>query len=337
MEARVPSFAVVVTSIILSACVGDLAGARAVDGSVPTDDSADDALRRWRRPRYIDAQASLDAGPPSVPTSDAGVAFPSPVDSGVDAGSAAVSDSGTPPSSATRVTARFAPTTATIPNPERGFYGWAGSDAITSFDESSIVGARDSGQRLVLLKVTLASYRTSDIAASFLTTLRARLARVRELGMKVTIWFAYDWSAGGDDTTAEWIERHLEQLGPVLRENVDVIAHMRAGFIGAWGEWHSSRHGNSSGYLSGSTTVEEANANRLQVRDALLAHVPAEIIPAYRYPRDLMRWFPEPVDAAEAFTSSPAARAGFHNDCFLAGENDTGTYSGATGATTSRR
>jgi hypothetical protein len=92
---------------------------------------------------------------------------------------------------------------------------------------------------------------------------------------------------------------------------------MRAGFIGAWGEWHSSKSGNYCGYNSGSTTCSTADANRAIVRDALLANVPATTQIGFRYPTDLIKWYPSPTQQK---------RAGAHNDCFLAGPSDSGTY-----------
>jgi hypothetical protein len=135
--------------------------------------------------------------------------------------------------------------------------------------------------------------------------------------MKTTLLFGYDFSGTGNDATAAQIKRHLEQLKPVLAANADVIPHMRAGFIGAWGEWHSSKSGNSCGYNSGTTSCATADANRAIVRDALLANVPATTQVGIRYPADLMKWYPSPTQQT---------RLGLHNDCFQSGPSDTGTY-----------
>jgi hypothetical protein len=179
----------------------------------------------------------------------------------------------------------------------------------------------NAGMRLVLAKVQLDSYRTSDLPASFLSTLNTRFASLRSMGMKATVWFNYDFSATGNDASAAQIKRHLEQLRPVLAANADVIPHMRAGFIGAWGEWHSSKSGNSCGYNAGSTTCTTADINRAIVRDALLANVPATTQIGFRYPADLMKWYPSPTQQK---------RAGAHNDCLLSGPTDTGTYQNST-------
>ena len=51
--------------------------------------------------------------------------------------------------------------------------------------------------------------------------------------------------AGGDYTSYEdpdqdIIEKHIAQLAPVFSQNADVIALFEAGFVGPWGEWHTT-------------------------------------------------------------------------------------------------
>jgi hypothetical protein len=213
--------------------------------------------------------------------------------------------------------ANFATTSADIPNPDRGFYGWSGSDFVSAYDAGSVQSTYNSGQRLVLAKISLAAWRTSDLPASFLSSLSSRFDQVRTAGMKTTVLIAYDFSGSGQDATASQIKRHLEQLKPVFAAQADVIPYMRAGFIGAWGEWHSSTSGNSCGYNSGTTTCATADANRAIVRDALLANVPATTQIGIRYPADLMKWYPSPTQQT---------RLGMHNDCFQSGPSDAGTY-----------
>ena len=231
----------------------------------------------------------------------------------------AASESHPAPASST-TSATFVGTTADIPNPDRGFYGWSGGDFVHSFELDSVHSAYANGQRLVLARVLLAAYRDTSLPASFLSTLDARFAAVRSAGMKVTLLFAYDFSSSGADASAVRIRHHLEQLKPVLAANADVIPFMRAGFIGAWGEWHSSQSGNSCGYNSGSTSCSTASVNRAIVRDALLANVPATTQIAFRHPSDLQSWYR---------SMTRPAHVGTHNDCFLAGPTDSGTYKNA--------
>ena len=216
----------------------------------------------------------------------------------------------------------MASTNAEFASPERGFYGWSGSDFVTQYDAGSVRAAAASGQSLVLAKVELQNYRNADLPATWLTQLGSSFAKVRAAGMKTTLVFSYDFTEGGRDASAQQIRRHTEQLKPVLAEYADVIPFMRAGFIGAWGEWHSSQAGNSCGYNAlPNTTCTEADANRIIIRDALLANMPATTQIGFRYPADLQKWYPN---------ASQQKRAGLHNDCFLAGPSDSGTFEAST-------
>ena len=64
----------------------------------------------------------------------------------------------------------------------------------------------------------------------------------------------------------------------------------------------------------------------------LLAHTPSDRMVAVRYPYLKQRIFASPdggyevVGADNAYSGSPVARVGHHNDCFLASETDMGTY-----------
>jgi hypothetical protein len=212
----------------------------------------------------------------------------------------------------------FASTTTDFPNPDRGFYGWAGNDFVNGYDSAGVQAAYNAGQRLVMAKIQLNSYRTTDLPDSFLSTLSSRFASLRAAGMKAVPLFNYDFSASGNDATPAQIKRHLEQLKPVLEANADIIPYMRAGFIGAWGEWHSSASGSSCiGTNAGQVSCSSADVNRAIVRDALLANVPSSTQIGFRYPSDLIKWYP---------TATQQSRAGVHNDCFQAGPTDSYTY-----------
>ena len=58
------------------------------------------------------------------------------------------------------------------------------------------------------------------------------------------LWrFAYDRLAPGEQNyTADLIISHIDQLVPVFNQGMDVVYALQAGFIGSWGEWHSSKN-----------------------------------------------------------------------------------------------
>jgi Domain of unknown function (DUF4832)/Domain of unknown function (DUF4874)/Ricin-type beta-trefoil lectin domain-like len=231
-------------------------------------------------------------------------------------------DGGQPVATGPVVKAEFSPSSENYPNPERGFYDWSGNDFVTEYDAGSVQAAFNAGHRLLMGKVQLDNYRQSDLPDSWLQQLGASFAKVRAAGMKMVMTYSYDFSSGGQDASAQQIKRHLEQMKPVLQANADVVSHMRAGFVGAWGEWHSSKAGNSCGYNSPSdVSCATADANRIIIRDALMANIPATTQIGIRYPLDLRTWYPDP---------GQQKRLGIHNDCFLAGDTDTGTYEDPT-------
>ncbi|MBL8923141.1 MAG: DUF4832 domain-containing protein [Myxococcaceae bacterium] len=232
-----------------------------------------------------------------------------------DAGAA---DAGSPPD-AGLVTVTFTPSSAALPNPERGWYVWASGDFGASIDTGALTTAYGTGVRLAYTVVDLSAFRSASLSTPFLDALSNRFGTLRSLGMKAVVRFAYDYSAAGNDAPAMQIVAHLQQLTPLLAANEDTIAVFQAGFIGAWGEWHSSKNSNSYGYMTNPGVTElQADANRLLVRNAVLAAVPASIPIAFRYPGDLIKWWPQ---------ATQQSRAGLHNDCWLAGPTDTGTYS----------
>jgi hypothetical protein len=207
------------------------------------------------------------------------------------------------------VTRTFSRSSADMPNPERGYY--------TRIDLLSpkAQAIRDAGFTLAFAKVRLDDYRYSSIDSAFLTKLRAGFAACRAAGIKVILRFTYNSGYTGDASKSR-ILGHLKQLEPLLAENADVIAVMQAGFIGAYGEWHSSTNGLDN------------DADRATILKAILAALPSSRFVQVRTPMKKEGALPGgPLEDDEAYrTSNLRARVGHHNDCFLATSSDYGTY-----------
>ncbi|MDW8279247.1 MAG: DUF4832 domain-containing protein [Anaerolineales bacterium] len=220
---------------------------------------------------------------------------------------------GTPTPYQPLVSRSFRPSFEEFPNPERGFYGGValGETDLTWYTPAT-------GQTLLRLYARLDDYRTRDLTPEFLASLEDFFCVTRRAGLKLIVRFNYNngetYPAPAPDASPEQVVRHIQQLAPVLETNKDVIAWFEAGFIGAWGEWHTS--------ASGLDSLE----NKDLVRDALYRHFPPDRFIVFRYPGDFIRWYPQPLTAAQAFDGSNQARTGHHNDCFLASEDDWGTY-----------
>lgn len=218
------------------------------------------------------------------------------------------------------VQAALQPTTQDFPNPERGFYRFATDPA--KITATSLMYVVPDGQRLVYTPADLSAYRTRDLPASYLAKLNAGFAHLRKQGLKAVLRFAYNYPEteaqyqNAQDATLTRVRRHIAQLQPVLQANADVIAVLQGGFIGAWGEWHTS---------SNNLTTPTRKA---AVRDALLDVLPEGRTLQVRYPTDLARWYPVPATVEQVLqgTPPPQGRIGLHNDCFLASPDDVGTY-----------
>lgn len=203
------------------------------------------------------------------------------------------------------MTHTYTPTDAPLLNPERGFF--------TPYELPGYPGfspVRATGNTLVHLNIRLDDWRDTDIPQDVLEEFDTNFADIRDAGLKAIIRFAYNEGPYPDsepDATKAQILRHIEQLTPLLQMNADVIAWMEAGFIGAWGEWHTSTNGLDN--LS----------DKKEILMALLKALPENRMAQVRYPANIIEMFPDPLEAVKA-------RVAHHNDCFLSSDTDVGTY-----------
>lgn len=209
-------------------------------------------------------------------------------------------------------TVTFKALSGDIRNPERGFYR-AVTDSFATIAGGDIDYVRNEGSTLIYAPVRLDAYRTRDLTSTFITQFESKLALVRSNGLKVALRFVYNYPANefdylnAKDATLILVKRHIAQLAPVVARNRDVIVVMHTGFIGAWGEGHTS-----SNNLDSST-------NKRAVITELLAKMPKDLQILWRYPPDLISWRSQQI--------SGISRVGLHNDCFMSSPTDVGTYS----------
>ena len=118
-------------------------------------------------------------------------------------------------------------------------------DITSHLESESAIYASDSVS-LVQSYFYLTGFVGKDLSEDAFTTMDTYFNKLRELGKKAVLRFAYETAfmgRAGSGPTLEDVLRHMEQLKPFLAQNTDVIQVVQAGFIGAWGEWHSSFHG----------------------------------------------------------------------------------------------
>ncbi len=206
-------------------------------------------------------------------------------------------------------------------NPERGFYIYTDLHQL----DPDIGRRREEGHTLIWGRINMEDYR--DIAflpESFLAAIENGFVIARDQGMKVIVRGSYGFKGPDGDYTSyqdpakDHIKKHIEQLAPIFAANADVIALFEAGFIGPWGEWHTTK------------IAEDYDQGR-EMLFHILDHTPTDRLVLVRYPYLKQQIFKEAggfamVDAGNAHSGERVARVGHHNDCFLASSTDFGTY-----------
>lgn len=208
---------------------------------------------------------------------------------------------------------------AGIANPDRGYHlefaNYAQKQLLTDgdtynqetdFDTATKLSLReirarygdDNTTTLIQLYIYLRSWAAQDIPASGLAQIQKAFDILKTNGYKAILRFSYDQDMGESLESHTWISRHLQQLKPVLQQNMGQIAVVEAGFIGAWGEWHSSN-------------VSNDQTLRNDVVNSLL-----DIIPS---PYNLEVRTVEIKNALTLTQPANLSRIGIHSDFFTAG------------------
>jgi hypothetical protein len=205
-------------------------------------------------------------------------------------------------------------------NPERGFMHQKSIWPDQGVDQFSGIKRDNPADSLVWVYFRLDNYRDKEIDADGLSLINATFQDARQKGLKLVIRFVYNPGPGSTtdlvnatpDAPIALVLQHIAQLKPILVANADVIAVMQAGFVGYWGEWHSSK------YL-------DSPEDKQTILDTLLDTLPKDRMLQVRYPRYKELFYSGPLTEADAFSGSNASRIGHHNDCFLRDDDDT-TY-----------
>ncbi|MBI2092158.1 MAG: DUF4832 domain-containing protein [Deltaproteobacteria bacterium] len=206
----------------------------------------------------------------------------------------------------------FTASAENILNPERGFYTWI--DILDDTDNYNWV--REDGFTLAYAEVVLDGYQNSALDDPILNGLAAGFERVKNAGIKVILRFYYSDDPLNSDAPQNQILSHIAQLKPILQNSADVISTLQAGFIGRWGEWHTSTNGLDN------------EASRAAVLNALLDALPSSVTIQVRKPSFKTDFIGSdaPLDETEAYNGEAKSRVAHHNDCFLASNTDYGTY-----------
>ena len=216
------------------------------------------------------------------------------------------------------VTIAYSESSEVIFNPERGFLrGFGVFSEGTPINILSIESLKRGHRSLAQRIYYLEKFKNSPLSEAQLNLIRTDMNTFRLAGIKCVLRFAYtDNGDDGTDAPIDVVEGHLDQLAPIFSENADIIAFVNAGFIGLWGEWHSSTNNLSS--------LE----NKKRIVNKLLTVLPKEIKIQLRTPKYKRDIFGENNALTDeiGYSTDDIARVGHHNDCFMASTTDYGTY-----------
>ena len=136
-------------------------------------------------------------------------------------------------------------------NPERGFRLELdqGCDDGSMADEAWVQAMADAAQYNITVVQTYCYLGTPNqtvvpehLSQDMLDRVDRAFSQLRSNSAKALFRFAYDHAMPGEhEYGPETILRHIDQLKQVVEPNIDALYVMQAGFIGSWGEWHSSK------------------------------------------------------------------------------------------------
>lgn len=215
-------------------------------------------------------------------------------------------------------------------SPERGFYNRRevmfkdGVIPEVPSAESMFKARQKTNATLTQLMFYITQFTDDPVLPDYvLDFLRECLENHRKAGVKTVLRVAY--SGYPPDATPDIAVQHVAALKPVFQEYQDVIWCVEAGFIGNCGEW------------AGSEVFGNKAEDKARLVTALLDAFPPDIqillrTPAYKREVLSQIWghtytLKDSLTAETAFNGSPVARLGGHNDCYMATENDAGTFS----------
>lgn len=223
---------------------------------------------------------------------------------------------------------------AQLANPERGLYKYSAtsSNPYTLLDKSTLIEYKSTqGISLLYRNFQLNNFLTKNISADYLANMTRDFEIIRSAGMKTIVRFSYSESENvrQRDASKLMMLRHIQQLRPILQANSDVIAVVQSGFIGSWGEWYYTSQADFGGWgFDNSALTQDQLNNRKEIVTALLDALPANRMLQLRNIDAKQNFYSlDPLNKQTAYLGTPVSRIGFHNDCFLANETDSGTFS----------
>lgn len=165
-------------------------------------------------------------------------------------------------------------------------------------DQNTRFNSQADGITALQLYIYLTEYVGKDISADAFDNMQLLFDDIKKKGYKVILRFAYDVDYGSTTAAFSDVFRHLDQLEPFIKKNIGLIAIWQIGFIGAWGEGHSSP-----------MTTDYVNRSRLTRR---ILDIFSDRQTTLRYPSQRNK-----LDLPAIYIK----RMGYNNDYFTASEH----------------
>lgn len=226
-------------------------------------------------------------------------------------------------------------------NPERGFRHELHGACTYEWGPTRHGLSEDALKQMASFNLTVAQvycYLPTDptLDNKTLMAVETAMSRLRQAGVKALWRFAYDREAPGEQSyTADLIVSHMAQLHDVFNRGIDVVYVLQVGWLGSWGEWHSSKNQIESNRTATQMVVERSlfellpPDKKVTIRTGMdKAQKVLDIDPDD--PADRLAF--GVVDAHTAKRNVAFARIGFDNDAIFSDPGDCGTYTGGTGA-----
>ena len=196
----------------------------------------------------------------------------------------------------------------TVINPERGWYV-----QVDTRDADSIREYYDSEEqfRVVLLALDLSGEENQpEISEEKLGELTESLEECKKAGMAAVVRAAYSFDGENyqEPVSFDYVLNHAQRLSEVLNSYKGVVMAVQAGFIGPYGEWHSSC------YME---TAPDGVLYRVKLIAKLLETLDESIVINVRRPMFIRE---------AASYGLKTDRLGLHNDALLSTRDDMGTY-----------
>jgi hypothetical protein len=225
----------------------------------------------------------------------------------------------------THIVKTFTPSQELFANPERGWIVHR-----YSHDMWGLHDLRNSAEKvsLILIKIDLSEYvNCTHIGHNKLNEIRVALDNCRAHGLKVILRSAYAWQEvlGPDPEEIQTIKNHVIDMKSIYQQYDDLIVAVEMGMFGPWGEMHSSRH---STIKTNMYYPIEVSALK-HIHNVYMLALPLTHSVLVRRPYYIRQIFDDdkPILPNEAYTNTPKARTGYHNDAYLNSISDGGTFS----------